>query len=72
MSDIVETKITKIGNSLWALIPKDTVNAKKLEEGQRIKISIMHSNRKKTLESVFGVFKGASGFERTDHGDREI
>lgn len=71
MSDIIEPKITKIGNSLWALIPKDVADAKKLKAGQRIKISIINSDRQRALVDVFGIFKGAESFERTDHGDRE-
>ncbi len=72
MSDIIESRITKIGNSLWALIPKDIANAKGLKAGRQIKMSIINSNRQKALEHAFGLFKGAKSFERTDHGDRDI
>ncbi|MDY6966478.1 MAG: hypothetical protein SVM80_11020 [Halobacteriota archaeon] len=72
MSDIIESKITRIGNSLWALIPREVVKSKKLKEGQKIKISIINPGRQKALEDVFGLFKGAEGFERIDRGDREL
>jgi len=72
MSDIVETRIKKIGNSLWALIPKDTVRSKKLKEGQEIKISILAPDRRKAIEESFGMFKGAKPFKREDRGDREL
>lgn len=72
MSDIVETRIKKIGNSLWALIPRDTVRSKKLKEGQKIRISIIAPDRQKAIEEAFGMFKGAKPFKREDHGDREF
>ncbi|HHF09561.1 MAG: hypothetical protein J7L10_04300 [Methanomicrobia archaeon] len=72
MSDIIETKITKIGNSLWALIPKEAVRKKKLKEGQQIKISIINSDRQRALKETFGLFKGGKEFKREDHGDREF
>lgn len=72
MSDIIESKITRIGNSFWALIPKDVVKSRKLKEGQKIKISIINPGRQMALEGVFGLFKGAEGFERIDHGNREL
>ncbi|HEC56532.1 MAG TPA: hypothetical protein ENI32_01405 [Candidatus Syntrophoarchaeum butanivorans] len=72
MSGIIETRIKKIGNSFWALIPKDVVDERGLKEGQEIKLSIISSDRDRALNEVFGIFKGAKGFEREDHGERVL
>lgn len=72
MSDVVESKINKIGNSLWVLIPKEVVREKKIEEGQTIKIAILDKERDKTINETFGMFKGAKGFKRIDRLERKL
>jgi antitoxin component of MazEF toxin-antitoxin module len=72
MSDVVESKTTKIGNSLWVLIPKEVVEERKIEEGQLIKIAILDKERNKTVNETFGMFRGAKGFKRIDHLERRL
>ncbi|MFH1774873.1 MAG: hypothetical protein ABH874_07955 [Methanobacteriota archaeon] len=72
MSDVVESKTTKIGNSLWVLIPKEVVAERKIEEGQLIKIAILDKERNKTVNETFGMFRGAKGFKRIDHLERGL
>ncbi len=69
---VVESKTTKIGNSLWVLIPKEVVEERKIEEGQLIKIAILDKERNKTINETFGIFKGAAGFKRIDHLERKL
>lgn len=72
MADIVESKTTRIGNSLWLLIPKEVAKEKKIEAGQRIKIAILDKERDRTISETFGMFKGAKGFKRVDHLERKL
>jgi len=72
MTTIIETRIKKIGNSFWALIPRDVIDEKRLKEDQEIKLSIIIPDRDRILNEISGIFKGAKGFERDDHGERAL
>ena len=54
MTTIIETKIKKIGNSFWALIPKDIIDEKSLKEDQEIKLSIIIPDRDKRMRGLAG------------------
>lgn len=72
MSDIIKSKVSQIGNSLWVLIPKDIVKRKKIKSGQEIEFSILDKGRIKAVKDTFGIAKGSKGFRRLDHLDRDI
>lgn len=72
MAEIVESKTTKIGNSLWVLIPHEVAEEKGIGEGQPIRIAILDKEREKTVDETFGMFKGSKSFKRTDHLERKL
>ncbi|MEE8358886.1 MAG: hypothetical protein V3R82_05705 [Candidatus Hydrothermarchaeales archaeon] len=72
MSEVIKSKTTKIGNSIWVLVPKDVVKEKGIEPGSPIKISIIDEEKDKTVEKTFGIFKGTRGFTRRDRLERGL
>ncbi|MBI4363154.1 MAG: hypothetical protein HY558_08285 [Euryarchaeota archaeon] len=72
MAGVIESKTTKIGNSLWVLIPREVVEERGIGEGQPIRIAILDKEREKVIEETFGMFRGSRGFRRRDHLDRKL
>lgn len=72
MSDIIKSKVSKIGNSLWVLIPRDIVMEKKIKPGQEIEFSILNKERVRAVKNTFGIARGSKGFRRLEHLDRDI
>ncbi|ATZ61517.2 MAG: hypothetical protein BME93_05495 [Methanosarcinales archaeon Met12] len=67
-----EAKTLKIGSSIGVLIPKEVVEGDKIVVGERIELAIVSRRRKNAIERTFAIAKGAKGFFRLDHLDREL
>lgn len=60
----IESRITKWGNSIIAVIPKGIAEKMKLKAGQKVRVIIL--NERKMMESAFGVLKGIRSFTKKD------
>ncbi len=70
MSEVVETKVIKIGTSLGVLIPKKIIKENKIRLGEKVEVSILKRRKIAEIEKAFGMFKGARPFKREYEPDR--
>ena len=68
---MIEGTIVKLGNSAAIAIKKKDLVENKLKFGQKVKISVLQSNKRKILEEMFGSARGAKPFVREEQ-DREF
>ncbi|MFH1199460.1 MAG: hypothetical protein V1708_00165 [Candidatus Micrarchaeota archaeon] len=66
--EAVEVKVRPVGNALGVIFPGRLVKQAGLKRGQKVFVSVFR-RKKVDIDSLFGITKGASGFER-DHTDR--
>ena len=68
---MLEGKIIRVGNSAAITISKKDLKENKLKINQRIKYSILKSQRNKILKELLGIAPNMSPFEREEE-DREF
>jgi antitoxin component of MazEF toxin-antitoxin module len=69
MGTLFKVKIRKIGTSLGVLIPKEMIQMNDIKVGEEVEISLL-IKRKELIKKMFGITKGAKGFERDYEEDR--
>ena len=65
METIFKAKVRRIGSSLGILIPKGLIDKKSVKEGDEIEFALL-KRRKELITKLFGVAKGAGGFQRDE------
>ncbi len=68
--ETVEVKVRPVGNALGVILPGRVVKEGHLASGDTVMLNVF-KKRKVDLNSIFGIAKGASSFER-GHNDRQF
>lgn len=75
MSRVFQGKVRRVGNSLAVLILKEILEETGANEGDNVRVSILHESdqakRRSILESVAGIYPNAKPFKR-HRSDRSL
>ncbi|HLC53826.1 MAG TPA: hypothetical protein VJK03_04760 [Candidatus Nanoarchaeia archaeon] len=73
MSELIRTKLRRIGTSYGFIVPKKAIDTIGMEEGEEIDVAIFKKIKKdmNLINKAFGMAKGAKPFVR-DRAERKL